>query len=162
MAVSVPTSIRPAGVCPATPSLVALLIALAEDYPDLDGHTVAQAVEQASASAEVLNPGLQIAPHQVEVLARDRLDAAAARVGRALPRDAEESAHRASRVCPAGCGPNPVACLYCRAPIAPEIFAYRSLAQRLVCATCPSCGELVTLRATTWRRLTARAWAPRA
>lgn len=76
------TSTSPAGVDPrAEVPLLSLLVALSEDYPDLDRHQIARAVEDAAATAEVLGPGLiYTGLAHVEMLARDRLDVAARRM----------------------------------------------------------------------------------
>lgn len=73
-------------------SLVSVLIELTADYPTLDEHTIAQAVEHAASTAELLSPGSRYTHHQVEMLARGRLDTTA--LPRAV-RPADAAARRA-------------------------------------------------------------------
>lgn len=95
---SIATSSSPTGIDPGTEvSLLSLLLTLTEEYPDLDGQTIARALERAATAADVLSPGLAHTHHQVEMLARDRLDAAAGHTA-ARRRNATMTAERSARV----------------------------------------------------------------
>lgn len=67
-----------------------LISQLWQEYPDLAAETIARAVEQAAATAHRLQRGNQdtqtATPERIAAMARDRLDAAAARLARAKAR----------------------------------------------------------------------------
>jgi len=54
-----------------------------------------------------------------------------------------------------GDGRAQVPCTYCRHPIPPDSFVYWSARALLLSGVCPDCHRQSTLRASTWRRLSA-------